>query len=45
LPCHPSPFLKELPEDLVEDGDAKGKEPIKSESAKDMFATMRAVLD
>jgi DNA helicase II / ATP-dependent DNA helicase PcrA len=45
VPCHPSPFLKELPEDLVEDGDAKGKEPIKSESAKDMFATMRAGLD
>ncbi len=44
-PCHPSPFLKELPEDLVEDGDAKGKEPVKTESAKDMFATMRALLD
>ena len=28
LPCHPSPFLKELPEELVENGDAKARQPV-----------------
>src|SRR5580698_10080207 len=27
LPCHPSPFLKELPEELVEHSDSKSKTP------------------
>ena len=45
LPCHPSPFLKELPPELVEDGDKKGKTPVSPKSSKDMFAAMRAALD
>ncbi|MBI5772716.1 MAG: exodeoxyribonuclease V subunit gamma [Verrucomicrobia bacterium] len=45
MPCHPSPFLKELPEELVEDGDAKSKQPVKIESGKNLFAAMRAALD
>jgi GAF domain-containing protein len=45
LPCHPSPFLKELPPELVEDADEKGKQPVTVESGKDMFAAMRAVLE
>jgi superfamily I DNA/RNA helicase len=45
MPCHPSPFLKELPEELVEDGDAKSRQPVKVESGKNLFAAMRASLD
>ncbi|HEX4343420.1 MAG TPA: UvrD-helicase domain-containing protein [Verrucomicrobiae bacterium] len=41
LPCHPSPFLKELPEELVEHGNAKSKEPIDMTSGKNLFAAMR----
>ncbi len=43
-PCHPSPFLSELPEQFVEHADAKAKEPVTVESAKLGFAAMRAVL-
>jgi hypothetical protein len=28
MPCHPSRFLKELPPELVEDADARDKEPL-----------------
>jgi superfamily I DNA/RNA helicase len=41
LPCHPSPFLKELPEELVEHADAKSKMPVAPESGKNLFAAMR----
>jgi superfamily I DNA/RNA helicase len=44
LPCHPSPFLKELPEELVEHSDAKSKIPVTQESGKDFFAAMRAAI-
>ena len=44
MPCHPSPFLKELPANLIEDADEKGKQPVTQSSAKDMFAAMRAAL-
>ena len=44
-PCHPSPFLKELPEELVERGDEKGKKPVAVDSGKNLFAAMRASLD
>ncbi|MEQ2009655.1 MAG: UvrD-helicase domain-containing protein [Limisphaerales bacterium] len=44
MPCHPSPFLKELPANLIEDADEKGKQPVTQASAKDMFAAMRAAL-
>ena len=44
-PCHPSPFLKELPEDLVEDAAAKGREPVQAGDGKDLFAAMRAALE
>jgi len=43
--CHPSPFLKEIPEELVEDGEAKGKEPVEAGTGTDMFAAMRAALE
>lgn len=45
LPCHPSPFLKELPNELVEDGDANGKAPVAPESGKSMFDALRAAIE
>ncbi len=44
LPCHPSPFLKELPEELVEHADAKSKIPVAQESGKNLFAAMRSAI-
>jgi len=44
-PCHPSPFLKELPVELVEDAGAKARMPVSAESAKAMFAAMHAAVD
>ena len=41
LPCQPSPFLKELPEDLVEHSDSKSKTPVGQDSGKGLFAAMR----
>jgi superfamily I DNA/RNA helicase len=41
LPCHPSPFLKELPEELVEHGDGKSKDPVAQDSGKNLFAAIR----
>ncbi len=45
MPCHPSPFLKELPEDCVEDAEQAGVNPVASEAGVDWFAAMRAALD
>jgi superfamily I DNA/RNA helicase len=44
LPCQPSPFLKELPEDLVEHSDSKSKQPVTPESGKNLFAAMREAI-
>jgi superfamily I DNA/RNA helicase len=44
LPCQPSPFLKELPGELVEYSDPKSKIPVAPESGKDLFAAMRAAI-
>lgn len=44
LPCHPSQFLKELPEDLIEHADEKAKTPVPTDSGKNMFAAMRDAL-
>jgi superfamily I DNA/RNA helicase len=41
LPCHPSPFLKELPADLVEHQDEKHRKPVTQESGRNFFAAMR----
>jgi len=42
LPCHPSPFLKELPEDLVET--PQNKAPVTQDSGKNLFAAMRQAI-
>lgn len=44
MPCQPSPFLKELPPDLVEDASAKAKRPVSSEAGKDMFEAIRRAI-
>lgn len=44
MPCHPSPFLKELPEELIERQDAKSKTPVTQESGRNLFAAMRAAI-
>jgi superfamily I DNA/RNA helicase len=44
LPCHPSPFLKELPEELVERSDSKSKAPVAQDSGKNLFAAMRSAI-
>jgi len=41
MPCHPSPFLREIPPDLVESGDEKSKTPVSVAAGKDLFAAMR----
>lgn len=44
LPCHPSQFLKELPEELVEHSDVKSKTPVAQDSGKNLFAAMRSAI-
>ncbi len=44
LPCQPSPFLKELPEELVEHSDEKSKQPVSEATGKDYFAAMREAI-
>jgi DNA helicase-2/ATP-dependent DNA helicase PcrA len=45
MPCHPSPFLKELPPELVELADEKGKQPVSAEAGKSRFDALRSALD
>ena len=45
LPCHPSPFLKELPGEFVEWNTAANKKPAAAGAATDFFAAMRAVTE
>ena len=44
-PCHPSPFLMDLPPELVEQADEKAKQPVTVESAKSMFDVVRAATE
>jgi superfamily I DNA/RNA helicase len=45
MPCHPSPFLKELPPELVEDDAEKSKQPVAVETGKNLFAAMREAIN
>ncbi|MFM7100012.1 MAG: ATP-dependent helicase, partial [Verrucomicrobiota bacterium] len=45
LPCHPSPFLKELPPDCVENADQAGSTVVENGKGDDLFAALRAVLE
>ena len=42
--CQPSPFLRELPPELVEHADEKAKQPVPPESGKQFFAALRDTL-
>jgi DNA helicase-2/ATP-dependent DNA helicase PcrA len=44
MPCHPSSFLHDLPDELVEHADELAKKPVSTESGRDQFAAMRAAL-
>jgi len=44
MPCHPSPFLKELPAELVENASEKARQPVTTSTGKDFFAAMRESL-
>ena len=39
--CHPSPFLKDVPSELVELANEKAKQPVSPSSGKDYFAALR----
>lgn len=45
IPCYPSVFLGELPPDLIEHADEKGKKPVSVEAGRDRFAALRASVD
>jgi superfamily I DNA/RNA helicase len=45
LPCHPSPFLKELPPELVENAAEGAAKPVTTETGKSFFSAMRAVIE
>jgi superfamily I DNA/RNA helicase len=45
MPCHPSRFLKELPPELVEDADARDKEPVNPDAGKKMFDVLRSAIN
>ena len=40
-PCHPSPFLAEIPADLLESDNEKSKQPVTVQAGKNLFAAMR----
>lgn len=40
-PCHPSPFLSEIPGELLESSDEKAKQPVSVQTGKNLFAAMR----
>ena len=45
IPCHPSPFLKEIPEDLIVHGKDASSEPASEEEGLDFFANLKASLE
>jgi superfamily I DNA/RNA helicase len=44
MPCHPSGFLKEIPEEFIEHAEEKGKAPVTVDTGKNFFAAMRESL-
>jgi len=45
LPCHPSPFLKEIPPECTEAAEGGAGEAVEAESGDNYFAAMRAALE
>jgi DNA helicase II / ATP-dependent DNA helicase PcrA len=44
MPCHPSQFLSDLPQEYVEWADEKARQPVEVSSGKGLFAAMRDAL-
>jgi DNA helicase II / ATP-dependent DNA helicase PcrA len=44
VPCHPSPFLNELPEEFLEHASVRAKQPVSGETGTAMFAALRAAI-
>jgi superfamily I DNA/RNA helicase len=44
MPCHPSPFLKELPAELVEHADEKIRQPVPVDTGRNLFEAMRVAV-
>jgi superfamily I DNA/RNA helicase len=44
VPCHPSPFLKELPAHLVDDASTKAAKPVSVGTGKRFFESLRSSL-
>jgi ATP-dependent DNA helicase Rep len=42
--CHPSPFLKELPEELLEKISASTQKPVTQETGQNFFANLKQAL-
>jgi len=45
MPCHPSPFLEELPPELVEDASARARQPVSVAAGKGLFAVLRSAVE
>jgi DNA helicase-2/ATP-dependent DNA helicase PcrA len=45
VPCHPSPFLKEIPEELIEHANETARQPVSAETGKGYFDMLRAAID
>jgi hypothetical protein len=45
LPCHPSPFLKELPPECVENAEDVATKHVEKEAGGNWFDAMRAALE
>jgi DNA helicase II / ATP-dependent DNA helicase PcrA len=41
MPCHPSGFLKEIPEEFIERAEEKARAPVAAATGKNLFAAMR----
>ncbi len=44
VPCHPSPFLKELPQELIAHAADTAKQPVTVATGKNLFAGLRAAI-
>jgi superfamily I DNA/RNA helicase len=45
IPAHPSPFLRELPPELLEFASEKAKKPVSPETGKSLFSAMLGAVD
>jgi hypothetical protein len=41
MPCHPSGFLKEIPEEFIERAEETASAPVTRATGKNLFAAMR----